>query len=95
MAETNDSAAGSGTRTATPAAAAGPLLVSDIVSVTLELTAGAVVFAVALSERSATAGVSTDVAWSSSAGLSLPGVESGSAGEDALTWPRRSRWLSP
>src|SRR6476661_5203431 len=86
MADTNVSPAGSGSLTRTFVAVSRPALLTVTLKVTLLPTFGVPLLTVLATDRSATCGEGVALAWSSSAGLLLPGVESGSGWSEALTW---------
>ena len=84
--ETNVSPAGSESESCKPVAPNGPLLVTVMVKVTLVPKMGAVLLTDFVTERSVALGVTTAVAWSSSAATLFPGVESLSNWSLAVTW---------
>ena len=78
MLDTKVSPAGNWSVTATFVAASGPPLFSVIVNVTSSPTFGVAASTVLVSDRSTCSELIAALSWSSSPGVSLPGVESGS-----------------
>jgi hypothetical protein len=77
-AETNVMPVGIRSRTVTPVAAFGPELRTVTLNVTLEPTLGDALLAVFVNDKSAETTAIVTLAWSSSVGMLLPGVELGS-----------------